>query len=404
MPKTWFKVALFNFFFATCMGALLRFAFVEEVSWMNFIYWMHGHSHVAMLGWLYIGLTSLLLHHFVSIDLQSRTDFKWVFTATQFSVIGMMIFFPLQGYGAGAITFSSIHILLSYILTFKVWRGTSNSPKSWSLLFLRWAIIFMVLSTLAIWSLVPIMASGKAGSALYYGAVQFYLHFQFNGWFLFGILALLFKVLEGREVSLEYQLVRKFLWLLVLGTFLTFALAVTWSTPLPILFFVNSLGVILQLCALIVFFMIFKKVLPHLVQIFTSWGRTLLTLAFISFSLKVIAQAAVVIPHFATVAYTIRNYVIGFIHLILLGMVTCFLLAYAHRSRFIHFDGALARAGIYLFIVGLFLSEAVLFLQGTMFWASMGFIPGYYVLLFSVSVLIPTGVLMMILGNLLRRD
>ncbi len=404
MPKTWFNVAVLNFFFATCMGALLRYAFVDEVSWLNFIYWMHGHSHVAMLGWLYIGLSSLLVHHFVPIDLHARGDFKWVFTATQVSVIGMMVFFPLQGYAFGAIAFSSIHIILSYVLTYKVWRHLDKTPRSWSHIFLRWAIMFMVLSTVAIWSLVPIMASGKAGSALYYGAVQFYLHFQFNGWFLFGILALFFKVLEENNVTLDPTLMKRFSGLLIVGTFLTFALAVTWSTPLPILFFINSLGVLIQLFALIVFLILLKRSWHEVSNFFASWGSRLLVLALISFALKIVAQTAVVLPYFATVAYTIRNYVIGFIHLILLGMVSCFLLAYAHRSRFIHFKKGFAKSGLYLLITGLFLSETVLFLQGTMFWAAMGFIPGYYVLLFSVSVLIPIGVFMIIMGNQLQKN
>ena len=49
------------------------------------------------------------------------------------------------------------------------------------------------------------------------------------------------------------------------------------------------------------------------------------------------------------------------------------------------------------FIVGFILSEVVLFLQGTMFWGAMGFMPYYYELLFGVSALLPIG-LFFILG------
>ena len=50
----------------------------------------------------------------------------------------------------------------------------------------------MLLSTLAIWSIPPIMIKMGAGSPIYQAAVQFYLHFQFNGWFIFAVLGLFF--------------------------------------------------------------------------------------------------------------------------------------------------------------------------------------------------------------------
>ena len=55
------------------------------------------------------------------------------------------------------------------------------------------------------------------------------------------------------------------------------------------------------------------------------------------------------------------------------------------------------KLGLIILSSGILLSEGLLFGQGTMFWAGMGFIPGYYYLLFGVSGLMPIGVLMLLL-------
>lgn len=416
MQKPWFKIALFNFLIAACIGALLRFAFVEEVTWLTFKYWLHGHSHVAMLGWVYLGLYALLIHVFLPEDKQRSAFYNIVFWLTQLSVIGMMVAFPMQGYASFSIAFSSLHILLSYLFVWRFWRdvslrsqvvgvrseesgGRSQVVGVFAVRFVRAALLFMVLSTVAIWAIPIIVASGQAGSALYYGAVQFFLHFQFNGWFIFAVLALFLKLLEQHNHSMPSKLMKVFFLLLVISCFLTFALAVTWSTPLPFLFLINSIGVSIQLAAVIVFILLVKKTWKHLAVKLEYWVRVLMGIAFASFVLKILIQTAVVIPYIATIGYTIRNFTIGFIHLMLLGMITCFLLAYGAHHKFLNFNTTKMKIALLLFLIGFGLSEAILFLQGTMFWGAMGFMPYYYELLFGVSLLLPLGV-----GSLLVFD
>ncbi|MCB0554497.1 MAG: hypothetical protein KDD02_13180, partial [Phaeodactylibacter sp.] len=97
MPKVWFRIALINFFIAAVMGAILRYAFVEEISWLKFRYFLHGHSHVAMLGWLYLGLYALLVHSFLPEVRQHSPFYRNNFIVAQASVVGMLIAFPIQG-------------------------------------------------------------------------------------------------------------------------------------------------------------------------------------------------------------------------------------------------------------------------------------------------------------------
>ena len=431
MPKVWFRIALANFFIAAVMGVVLRYAFVEEISWLKFRYFLHGHSHVAMLGWVYLALYALLMGAFLSEEQQRSASYLNIFLVSQVAVIGMLISFPIQGYAPWPIAFSTLHGLASYFFTWRFWRdirGQSGLP----VLFVKAALLFMLFSTLALWAMPPIILLGWQQKAIYYMTVQFYLHFQFNGWFTFAVLGLFFQLLESRHV-LDFgrtggkvekrkqafathswlisdfrlrtsdfnslRLARLFFWLLVVSAFFTYALAVAWAEPLPIVFATNGLGVTLQLAAMVFFALLVIKSHRELHQQLGGWGFLLIKIAFACFALKVVMQAAVVIPYIATVAYTIRNFVIGFIHLVLLGVVTQFILGYAALNKVLSLRSRLSRLGLGLLLAGFFGSELLLFLQGAMFWGAMGFLPYYYEGLFGISLLMPAGVGVLLLGQ-----
>jgi hypothetical protein len=397
--KNWFRIALLNLVLATLLGALLRYAFVEEVTWIKFRNVLHGHSHGAMLGWLYLALFALLAAYF----LPERANFKWynrLFWLTELSVLGMLVAFPIQGYGAASIAFSTLHILLSYIWAWRFWTDTRGEMPGWSLRFARAAIVFMIVSTLAIWSIGPILMGGFRSSTFFHLAVQFFLHFQFNGWFIFAALALAFRWMEGQGLELPAKRICLFFILLVVSCALTYALAVAWSNPLPIIFGINGTGVTLQLAALLAFV---GLIWPHRSAILaplTGWSRSLMVIAFLSLAGKILIQTAVVIPVIAKAAYTIRNYVIGFIHLILLGALSSLILSLALHHGLLTRHNRITRMGLAMFVVGFLGSEALLFLQGTLLWAAVGFIPKYYESIFAVSVLIPAGAVLVGLGEM----
>ncbi len=391
MSKVWLRVALVNLFIAAIMGAILRYAFVEELPWLKFRYFLHGHSHTAMLGWVYLAIYALLAGSFLPEEKQGVAFYRDIFLLSQVAVIGMLIAFPLQGYGGWAIAFSSVHTLLSYFFAYRFWKDIRRR-NGFSVLFAKAALLFMLFSTVALWGMAPIMVFGYQNKAIYHMAIQFYLHFQFNGWFTFAVLALFFRLLESRNIEVPPGAARYFFWLLAVSSFFTYALAVAWAEPLPMVFAANSLGVSLQGAAALFFVFLIYSIHGPLHRQLGGWGFFLVKLAFACFALKVLMQAAVVIPYIATVAYTIRNFVIGFIHLVLLGVITMFLLGFSALKGYLKLEPAVARAGLLLLLAGFIGSEALLFLQGTLFWGAMGFLPFYYEALFGISLLMPVGV------------
>ena len=93
--KNHINLALGYFIIAALFGVLLRsFHSIEIPVTYKFI--VHTHSHIALLGWVYLGLTTLLYKLFLDkkgVELKYRR----IFWFTQFTLVGMLVTFPFSG-------------------------------------------------------------------------------------------------------------------------------------------------------------------------------------------------------------------------------------------------------------------------------------------------------------------
>lgn len=405
MIKNWSRIALLNFFFAACLGALMRYAFVEEITWINYRYVMHGHSHVAMLGWLYMALYALLIHVFLTPKQQQKPIYHRLFWLSQISIVGMLISFPLQGYGIVSVCFSTLHLLLSYVFVWRFWFDIRQDIPlhNHSKALILAALLFQVLSSLGLWGMGLVIGLQLQASVWYYITVQFYLHFQFNGWYLFAALALLLQIAGQRGIFYQPRQLKIFHWCLVLATLITFSLVLSWAEPQIYLFRLNGIGVLLQLVAIGVLANILYQQRTQLLAVLSKHAKLLLTIALLCLCLKALVQSSVIIPEIAQAGYTIRNLVISFFHLLLLGVISHFIFFFAVGERLIWMDKPLSNWGFRFFFVGFLLSEMILAGQGILFWMAWGFMPFYYELLFFASLLMPIGILLLSIGQFERR-
>ncbi|MCB0647716.1 MAG: hypothetical protein KDC49_13700 [Saprospiraceae bacterium] len=381
--STAFFWSLLFFGVASLLGLALRLAFSFDFpDWFSFTNVRHTHSHLALLGWLFAAFVLAIIR----IWKLDWNKFRNLYIMMQVAVLGMAVTFPFMGYAPASILFTTMHLLLAYVLLIKIWRNAKRATGL-SFLMLKTAIVFFFLSTLGVWSLGPLMMMAK-GSAMYYASVQWYLHFMFNGWMVFSLLAILFKWLENHDCIYPRRRAKLFYFSLVISTILTFALAVTWSTPVDAIFYINSFAVLLQLIA----FVTLAKVIGPFRQYFESqmdrFGRNLLYVSLMALVLKVCMQAAVVLPTIAKVSYTIKNFVVGFIHLLMLGCLTLFLLAFASQ----YFTRKISQTGTWVLIFGIVMTEFFLFYQGLMIWLGRGFLDHYYHLMSLGSVMLAVGV------------
>lgn len=394
MPKKLVLVCLFNFFIAALLGLALRYSFINSIP-SNYRFLTHTHSHVAMLGWVYLMLFVLIVYYFVP---EKKSIYNRLFWLTQFAVVGMLFSFPFQGYAAISISFSTLHIFCSYYFVYLIWKHHKTESLVSSFL-LKASLLFMLLSTIGVWCLGPAVSMQGQASAFYQIAIQFFLHFQFNGWFLFAVIAVFFHVLQLKD-SKQFRL---FFLLLIMSTLLTLALPVNWFAPHVSLLWINSIGVLLQLLTLIMFLNLIKPYQFTLLKHNSKLTVYMYSFAVFCFILKIGLQLLSLIPEVSAVAYQHRHLVIGFIHLLMLGVITGFLFGFILQSTLVTFNRRLS-LGIFTFILGFVLTELLLAIQGSMFYFKVGMMPNYQLILFLFSILLPLGIASLIINILKHKN
>lgn len=345
-------VSLFNFLIAAAMGLVLRYGMIGEIPF-NYQFLVHGHSHVALLGWLYLSIYIFI------IKLAVRYDINWfyqLFWLTQLSVIGMMISFPLQGYAVFSIIFSTLHILCSYAFVFKIWKHLAKL-NSVSKLLLKWSLTFMLISTLGVWFLGYVMKVYGATSPIYDISIQWFLHFQFNGWFVFVVLGLVSLIIPHNNLDN----IKNYVSILAVSVILSVSLPIFWFTEVKFLYWINVVSVPIQFISM---FFILKFLLLKSIKLNTSlYFKIFISIGLSSLFLKIFFQLATIHPLIATAGYNYRNLLIGFIHLLMLGAISSIIISLIIFTFKIE-KSHLFKTSILLFIAGIISTEVLMASQG----------------------------------------
>ncbi len=396
--RKWLVIGFCIFLLAGIFGLTMRYIFVNEITFLKYKNVMHAHSHIAMMGWAFMLVAAGIIYYF-DPDFRLRKVARNTLFVNTIAVVGMSITFILQGYALESIAFSSLHLFTAYYFGINVLLKINGTKNSIPHRFLKWSVYWYLISSLGLLAIGPISNIFGAHHPFYTGSIQFFIHFQFNGWFTFGALAILTKFLENRGNKIA---ISNGVWItLIVSVILTYLLSVTFSTPLEILFYLNAIGVILQGIAYVY---ILKAILKSLktVHFHSILVRFLFILGMGSLAAKVFIQLVVVIPFIAVISYTIHNYVIAFIHLIMLGSITFTISALLLHQGLIPLN-KIAKIGWIILASGFLLTEFILFGQGTLLWVAMGFIPKYHEILFGASILLPLGISFILVSFLPRK-
>ncbi len=310
----WFLVIM------AALGVGLRTSVLVPIAGFDYGHVLHAHSHVGFLGWIFNAFLGLALACFMPFTDWVR--FRTIFIVAQVGVVGMLISYPIQGYGPVSIAFSTLHMSCAVLFAWRLWRRNTAHAEARG--YLKWALGFMVISGLGPLALGPLAALGWRESPVYLLAIYFYLHFQYNGWFVFFLLAVFQQQRTSGGATPRSVEVRWPLASLATGTVLTFAQSTLWLAPSGWVFGLAGVGGALQLVGF-----------GGLMQ---SWRRTalrdagpgdqLFKLAWGAFGLKLALQFMMAWPGMAAMANS-RFTVIAFLHLVFLFVVTPVLWAWS---------------------------------------------------------------------------
>lgn len=309
------------------MGLFLRFQLIAPVEGIVYSYLLHGHSHVMFLGWVLNALIIAFTIEFIEVK-----NFRVIFWFLQCCVAGMLVSFPLQGYGGFSITFSSLHTLGVFVFIALFFRSSKNKT-SLSLTLAKAALLFFALSSVGPFVLAYLKAHALDHSNFYRFAIYFYLHFQYNGFFFFGVLSLLMKLGEDKMTRQQLRAARLGSHALILFCPPAYFLSILWSQPQLIFNVIGFVSALAQLIGLYFVLRPLKKLLPQLNL--SQPEKLLLSLSFVAVILKSILQLISAYPAAALFANEFRAIVIAYLHLVLVGFISLFLIAWLMTKRVI---------------------------------------------------------------------
>lgn len=310
------KVPLLFLCVGALLGLFLRIQFLYPTPGVVYSNFLHAHSHTMFLGWVFNALYFIFV---VSLIARNQRFYIRLFIILQVLLLGMIISFPMQGYGVISIVLSTLHTIGVFVFIISFYRDTVNDERL-PVIFARIALLFFAMSAAGPFALGYLMANGLGHTQWYYFAVYYYLHFQYNGFFLFGVLALFVLVLERNKIQYDASTLRSGTGWLAFATVPSYFLSVLWAEPGITYNILGGLAALIQLYAAYIFLKVILKLkqVHHVNKTYCLYGGVVL----ICFLLKVILQFASAFPSIAALTVQLRPVVIAYLHLVMLGIIT----------------------------------------------------------------------------------
>ena len=359
----WLRLSFFNLLLVSLIGVILRYKIAFSLPFIDQKHLLHGHSHFAFSGWITHTLLVLLVNHLARYKGEAVfRKYRFLLYANLFTAYGMLISFPIQGYGIWSISFSTLSILTSYVFAITYWKDLNSiHSNTVSHLCCKAALLFNAISSLGAFSLAFMMATKTIHQNWYLAAVYFFLHFQYNGWFFFAGMGLLFSRIE-HIVSIQKQL-KNIFWLFCTACIPAYLLSALWLPIHLVIYWAVVAAAFAQVTGWGIFIKLFIMNKTAFTNSFPVAGRWLFLLSALAFTIKLLLQLGSTIPSLSQLAFGFRPIVIGYLHLILLGVISIFLIGFIMSFQFVHIS-KLFKMGVYVFVGGIFINQLFLMTQG----------------------------------------
>lgn len=394
--QKWIRIVFINLFIVALLGVIMRYKIAYYLPFIEQKNFLHAHSHFAFSGWVTQILMVLMwafLYNYLPAD--SLKKYKWLLIANLVSAYGMLVSFTWEGYGIISILFSTLSILVSWLFAVIFWVDLNKIKiKIISAHWFKAALLFSVFSSFGAFFLSYMMANKIQHPNWFLASTYYFLHFQYNGWFFFACMGLLSEQLDKSNISFSLQ--KKVFWLFALACIPAYFLSALW---LPIPLWIYIIVVVAALAQLLGWIILLKKIIGNKILFFEGMNtqtKWILILSGVALSIKLLLQAGSTIPYLSKIAFGFRPVVIGYLHLVLLGVITLFIIGYSKMKNFI-FTNRIGNAGIIIFISGIILNELFLMIQGVSYMSYIN-VPWINELLLGVAICMLCGVSLLNLG------
>lgn len=395
--KFWLKISLINLLIVASLGVLMRYKIGFDFPYFSQKNIQHAHSHFAFAGWITHTLYLLMIHFVLKQNSLLQTkNYKRIIIANLICSYGMLFSFSYQNYSPLSIVFSTITIIIACFFTYFYFKdlkkiNNSNPSKPW----FKAALWFNIISSVGTFYLAYMMATLNFNESWYLASIYFYLHFQYNGFFIFSCLGLFFS--ECHEIFPQFKYDKVFFKLFYMSFVPAYFLSTLWA-KLP--FWLYIIVVIAAFTQVFAWVKIVKSINTALklgdVRL-NKFQTYLFLFVGIAFTIKLILQLGSTIPAVSNLAFGFRPIVIAYLHLVLLAVISIFILSFLYNFELILVNKQTTFA-FSVFLIGVFLNELVLGIQGV---AAFSYIVVKYVneTLFGISLILLLGTILIVLSQ-----
>ncbi len=389
MSRTlWLKFSVFNFVLVALLGVIMRYKILFSLPFLDQKHLQEAHSHFAFYGWITNVLYVLMVIYLSKVRPEiSLRKYNILIITNIIASYAMIATFIYGGYFWGSIAASTVALLTSFVFTFFFVIDVKNlreTSKKWFL----GGLFFAVISSAGVFNLAYMKSSGNITQDLYLASEYFFLHFQYNGLFIFACIGLLLYSLKEAGSLISEKENKLMFWLMFFGCLIGFGLSVLWlklSMPVFALIILASLA---QTYGAVMLFRIVRRSWTHLILKWSAVQRFVLIFAGFAFAVKILLQLASNVPAISQFAFGFRNVVIAYLHLVLLMCIATYLLSQVLATNYFNISKSLI-TGLKLFLAGIFLNELMLGLMGVF---SIKYIAvpyaNYFLLAFSVLIFV----------------
>lgn len=387
--KFWIKFSFINLTIVAFLGTLMRYKIGFEFPYFNQKNILHSHSNFAFSGWVSHTIIVMMIYYIQTKNKDFKsTSYNKLIIANLIGAYGMLISFFIQGYGLFSIFFSVFSIVVFIFLGFRFFKDfkqidSDNLALNW----FKAAIIFNILSSLGTFFFAYMMISRNIVQNFYLASVYYYLHFQYNGWFFFACMGLLFGYFNLKKSA--YPQLKSIYLLFVCSCIPAYFLSTLWLDLPMWLYLLTLLAAILQVYAWFKFVFFVKKHKYDSIKKNSLLFKNIILFVALATSLKFLLQLGSTIPALSQLAFGFRPIVIAYLHLILLAIISLYLLYHIMVNHLVASTKKI-QLGLTLFMIGVIANEVILAIQGVAAF-SYTLIPKVNELLLLAALLLFTG-------------
>ncbi|HLR42631.1 MAG TPA: hypothetical protein VK067_05205 [Pseudogracilibacillus sp.] len=372
-PKKFIHISLLFFAITALSGIWMRLFYASQsVQVTEYTHILHGHSHMATLGWTFIAVFILFLA-MIWQELPNKKHAKAILWTTFIVTVIMFFAFLYQGYALYSIILSTIHIFIEYwmiIFIIITTRKMTSIPQI-SKLFFYAACFFLFVSSIGPFSLGAIASQGLRDNPLFEIAIYFYLHFQYNGWLYLMLIGLFLFYLTKIQIHVNEKLIKLSFWLYFFSLFPAVFLSLLWYEVGTVGYIGAWIGAVGQFISIIILFIaLLQHVKPFIASVSQHMAISYLFVFIMLFGKHLMEFGLLYLP-FAEVIYDTRSVVVGYLHLLLLGFISMFIFNLYQSTELLSEAKKRVTFGIAIFLAGFMLNEGLLFIAGLFAWLNM---------------------------------